>query len=265
MSALKLWTARIALALLGGLIALVLVEFGVRLLPANAAAQLLFNAQANAPAGMYMNDHKVAFRPTPGFQGTMKSLGYEVDIRVNSLGLRGPELQQDERPVWLALGDSFTFAAQVSEAQSFVGLLGEDVGVQLLNAGSDGHGTQHELARYRQLEKQIAPEVVLLVFFTGNDFQNNLHWRSALAGAKRRPDQSSGVAERKPPVRSFLNKHSFLWGMMQMRSRAREVADGTKEAGGWRHDMSIFHSSGDQLLEEGIQATRSPMEGIPPA
>lgn len=254
------WVARFVMVLCGTCVGLLFIELGVRLLPPNAAAQTLFNAAENAPAGLYMNDHKVAFRPTPGFQGSMKSLGYEVDIRVNSVGLRGPELQVDERPTWLALGDSFTFAAQVPEEQTFVALLGEELEVQLLNGGSDGHGTHHELARFRQLEKGLSPELVLVVFFTGNDFQNNVHWRSSLAGAKKRPDQRAPKAQTKPPLRSFLNQNSFLWGMVRMRIRAKAFADASRpEVEGLRGDMSIFHSSGEQVLQEGIEATRTPM------
>ena len=257
------WLARVVMVLVGTCLGVGIIELGVRMLPPNAAAQTLFNAHENAPAGLYMNDHKVAFRPTPGFQGSMKSLGYEVDIRVNELGLRGPAVQRDPRPVWLALGDSFTFAAQVPEEQSFVGLLGEELDVQLLNGGSDGHGTHHELARFRQLEKALSPEVVLVVFFTGNDFQNNVNWRSSLAGAKKRPDQEAPRAQSKPPLRSFLNRNSFLWGMVQMQIRARSFADASKpEVQGLRGDMSIFHSSGEQVLQDGIEATRTPMQGL---
>lgn len=261
MSTAKRWIARIVLALIGTVIGLLCIEALVRMRPANSAAEMLFNAPQNTPRGMYMNDHKVVFRPTPGFEGTMTSVGYSVDIRVNSLGLRGPEIQQDARPVWLALGDSFTFAAQVSEEESFVGRLGEDLGVQLLNAGSDGHGTQHELARFRQLETQITPEVVVLVFFTGNDFANNIHWRNALSGARHKPDQFAIMGGPKPPVRAFLNKHSLLWGMLQMRQRSRAMADGSNpEVRRWRKEMSIFHLSGKKDLREGIEATRPPMQ-----
>ena len=258
----KRWALRVCLVVGGTLAGLLLVETGARLLPPSSAAQLLFNAHQNTPAGLYMNDHQVAFRPTPGFQGTMKSIGYEVDIRVNSHGLRGAELQEDERPVWLALGDSFTFAAQVPEHQSFVGLLGDELDVQLLNGGSDGHGTRHELARLRQLEEQISPEVVVVVFFTGNDFQNNVHWRSALMGARRRPDQMVALGEPKPRISSILNQNSVLWGMVQMHKRAQSLTQGSKEAGGLRHDMSIFHRSGRKPLREGVEATRAPMQEL---
>jgi hypothetical protein len=245
----------------------VIIELGARLLPPSSAAHLQFNSLQNVPNGLYMNDHKVAFRPTPGFQGTMKTPGNKVDIRINSLGLRGPELQKDDRPVWLALGDSFTFAIQVAEEQSFVGLLSQDLGVQLLNAGSDGHGTEHELARFRQLKKPLSPEVVVLVFFTGNDFQNNLNWRGALAGSKKKPDQFVRMGEPKPPVRAFLNQNSLLWGMLQIHGRTEAKGKGKGkgkqgEMGGWRRDLSIFHRSGEVLLREGIEATRKPMQEL---
>ncbi len=297
MSKIARWSTRAALALCGTLAGVLLMELGIRLLPPSSAAHLQFNSLQNVPNGLYMNDHKVAFRPTPGFLGTMKTPGNKVDIRINSLGLRGPEFQKDDRPVWLALGDSFTFAIQVAEEQSFVGLLSQELGVQLLNAGSDGHGTEHELARFRQLKKPLSPEVVVLVFFTGNDFQNNLNWRGALAGAKKKPDQFVHMGEPKPPVRAFLNQNSLLWGMLQVYGRTEPKGKGQgkgkakgqgqgkgkgkgkakgqgqgqgkrkgkekqDEMGGWRRDLSMFHRSGEGLLREGIEATRKPMQEL---
>ena len=257
------WVARIILATAGLFIGVLLIELGARLLPANAAAEMLFNAPQNTPPGMYSNDHKTVFRPTPGFEGTMRSLGYKVPIRVNSLGLRGPEPVDNDQPRWLAMGDSFTFAAQVAERQSFVGLLAASQQVQLFNSGSDGYGTRHELARFRQLEAGLAPELVVLVFFTGNDFSDNLQWREALRRATKRPNGLAIMGGPQPLVTSFLNKNSVVYGMFKMRKRAKAMAEGrSPEVQRWRREMSIFHKSGERELRAGIDATRMPMEEL---
>lgn len=254
------WIARGVLSLVGLAIGVLLIELGARLLPANAAAEMLFNAPQNTPAGMYSNDHQTVFRPTPGFEGTMRSLGYSVPIRVNSLGLRGPEPTDGPEARWLAMGDSFTFAAQVPEEQSFVGLLAASLGVQLFNAGSDGYGTRHALARFRQLEGVLAPEVVVLVFFTGNDFSDNEQWRDAIRRAKGRPNGAAIMGGPKPVVTSFLNKNSVIFGMWKMRKRAKAMAEGQgPEVRRWRREMSIFHHSGRMELRKGIDTTRMPM------
>ena len=257
------WIGRGVLALAGLAIGVLVIEMGARLLPANAAAEMLFNAPQNTPPGMYSNDHQTVFRPTPGFEGTMRSLGYSVPIQVNSLGLRGPEPVNNEQPRWLALGDSFTFAAQVPEEQSFVGLLGDSQQVQLFNAGSDGYGTRHALARFRQLEDKLAPELVVLIFFTGNDFSDNEQWRDAIRRAKERPDGAAIMGGPKPPLRSFLNKNSVIYGMFNMRKRAKAMTDGkSPEVRRWRREMSIFHRSGRMELRKGIDTTRMPMEEL---
>ena len=257
------WLARGVLVLGGLLVGIFLIEVGARLLPANAAAEMLFNAPENTPPGMYSNDHQTVFRPTPGFEGTMRSLGYRVPIRVNSLGLRGPEPTQDERPRWLAMGDSFTFAAQVPEEQSFVGLVADSQQVQLFNSGSDGYGTRHALARFRQLEAELEPELVVLVFFTGNDFSDNLQWRDAIRRAKDRPDGKAIMGGPKPAIGSFLNKNSVLFGMWKMRKRAKAMADNKEpEVRRWRQEMSIFHRSGHMELRRGIDATRMPLQEL---
>ena len=64
------WIGRGVLALAGLAIGVLVIEMGARLLPANAAAEMLFNAPQNTPPGMYSNDHQTVFRPTPGFEGT---------------------------------------------------------------------------------------------------------------------------------------------------------------------------------------------------
>ena len=124
---------------------------GVRLLRPDDAADLLYSAPDNAPDGLYLTDTELFSVPAPGFTGPQRSLGYAVDLRINSQGLRGPEVDAT-RPMWVVAGDSFTMAAQVSEAETFVSQLAEYRGGQFLNAGVDGYGTWRALRRYERID-----------------------------------------------------------------------------------------------------------------
>lgn len=261
-SSVKRWLAR-ALLVLGGLLAGVLVvELGARLLPTDGAAELLFNAPDNAPSGLYSADHRAAYIPTPGFDGEIHSMGYRVPLRVNALGLRGPELTPKTQERWLVLGDSFTFAAQVPEQQTFTQLLASSLGVQAWNAGADGYGTEHERARYLALESELAPDVVLVVFFTGNDFSDNQRWANSLEMARRRPQGTVLNSGFRQPWQQALSRRSVLYGMWEMGQRRRKIASGqSQDAQRWRGELALFHSEGaaelDSLLRQSRPSIRS--------
>lgn len=262
-SSAKRWFFR-GLLVLGGLITGgLLIELGARLLPADAAAELLFNAPDNAPNGMYSTDHAAAYIPTPGFDGEIHSLGYKVPLRVNSLGLRGPEPGAKSGHRWLALGDSFTFAAQVPEEQSFTQLLAAQLGVEVWNAGADGYGTEHERARYATLAPTLQPDTVLVVFFTGNDFNDNQQWPMALDMARRRPQGTVLNSGFRTPVQQALSRRSVLYGMWEMGQRRRKIASGeSRDAERWKGELALFHNEGTGRLDQMLRSSRPSLRAL---
>ncbi len=179
---------RLALLVGGLLLGLVLADQGARLISPHGAADLLFGAPDDAPQGMYLTDPELVYRPKPGFEGTLRSLGYRVPLRFNRLGLRGPELAEPkDSPRWLAVGDSFTLSPQVPEAETFQGRMSAQGRVELLNAGVDGYSTWQATRRYQELAEQVALDGVLLTFFLGNDYEDNRRFRSELDRARSRP------------------------------------------------------------------------------
>jgi SGNH hydrolase-like domain, acetyltransferase AlgX len=153
---------------LGGLVAgLVLAEGVSRLVQPEAGAELLFGAPELVPAELFVADPTMGLLPRPGSQAVLQTPESRVELRFDALGLRGSGLEEGAR--WLALGDSFVMALQVAEEQTFTSLLGQRRGVQVLNAGVDGHAPPQALLRFRQLAAQVQPSVVVLVVFVGND------------------------------------------------------------------------------------------------
>jgi lysophospholipase L1-like esterase len=117
----------------------------------------------------------------PGAVGEMRTLEYSTTVRVNSLGVRGPELApkaSGELRI-LAVGDSFTLGIQHEEPDTWTERLGAQLSerlgrpVTVVNAGVDDYGTDRATAAMQRLARPAQIDAVLLTFYTGNDFTDN--------------------------------------------------------------------------------------------
>ena len=131
------------------------------------------------PARFYVADAMAGWSYRPGATGEFIGprpypITYRSYVRVNSLGLRGPELTAvppgGVRVV--VLGDSWTSGLEVEENETYsavaAGLLSQRLGVpvQVVNAGVRGYGTDQAWLFYRERLKQLHPDVVLY-YYTG--------------------------------------------------------------------------------------------------
>jgi hypothetical protein len=170
------WPAKLLLALAGLLAPLLLLELALRLLgPVLPGDYQTATFTGSSPLLGRLN------RPnTAGFQRTAE---FTTWVRVNSNGLRGPEVSYAKPPgVYrvLVLGDSFTFALQVDEQETFVARLAErlqakrpGVTIETLNAGVDGWSTANEYAWVGLEGFRYQPDLVLVMFYVGNDPGDN--------------------------------------------------------------------------------------------
>jgi hypothetical protein len=160
---------------------LVLVSTLVGLLVAEGAVRLF------SPIGpaLLVTDAGVGKHYVPGFSGRVfvDEAGRSVSLRFNSAGFRGGEWPPVRRPGGLrvaVLGDSMTAAVATDEEKTFVRQLeaglAQDAGgreVEVLNFGVSSASTATELLTWRRVAAACAPDLVLLAFFTGNDFGDN--------------------------------------------------------------------------------------------
>lgn len=123
----------------------------------------------------------------PGASGRWfnPQMEYDVEVVINSDGLRDvPRATLDKPPgVFriLLLGDSYVEGLRVPLEQTFAKVLeqqlnaGAPVGqrFEVIPAGVSGWGTDQELLWLREHGAAYQPDLVLLAFFPGNDFQNN--------------------------------------------------------------------------------------------
>jgi lysophospholipase L1-like esterase len=143
-------------------LALLTLELGLRLF----APQTLVTEHLT-----WRSDPAVGVRLAPGRARTGAH-----EVRLNRLGLRGPELGAragGER--LLVLGDSFAFGAGVAEEQGFVGRLAAALApeVEVVNGGTPAYGTRREARWLEEFGAQVDPTQLLLAVFVGNDFSDN--------------------------------------------------------------------------------------------
>lgn len=129
----------------------------------------------------YEFDFQTGWHLRPGARGWQRAEG-EALVEINAQGMRDRERSLAKAPGTYRvalLGDSFTEATQVSLENTFGGLLEgrpcADKGkLEALNFAVSGYGTAQELIDYREHAARFSPDVVVLVFFAGNDLYNNV-------------------------------------------------------------------------------------------
>lgn len=245
---------RIALLLGGLLLALGLAELLARTMAPIPAEELLFGAPDRSPAGLYRPDGTLFLSPTPGFRGAIGP----VELRINGLGTRGPE--PGPGPHWLAVGDSFTMAVQVGEAEHFTTKLGAALGVELLNGGVDGYSTGQALLRYQQLAERVALDGVLLLFFLGNDLTDNQRWPNIQATLDPRHPPPIPARETPPAWRSLLDGHSRAWGWARVATRRGAIPEADRKR--FAEELSIFTHGGRARLDDALRMSEAPLAGL---
>ena len=135
-----------------------------------------------APKGFMRRDDILKWVPRKGArQEGVDPYGQPYVVRINDTGQRGAAVerrQQRERRI-LFLGDSFAMGSSLREADLFVTQVGQLLGqrtgrpVQAINGGVDGYNTLQEMGYYHLYGRPLEPDIVVLCFFTGNDFRDN--------------------------------------------------------------------------------------------
>lgn len=256
--------ARVALVAAGLLGGVLLAEAVARAVAPAGNADLLFGAPAAVPPGLYVNDPDLLMVPAPGFEGTAASLGYHVPLRIDALGLRGPEVPaKGATPRWLLVGDSFALSLQTREEETFAARLAALAGVEVWNGGVDGYSTWQALGRYRRLADPLAPDAVLLLFFTGNDLSDNVAFdmRRQTAGGR-----AAGTPIPVPggdPLTRWLSRWSHLYAHARVWSNARALAGGRDPmAKQWRDELALFSQEGAGELQRTMPRTREALQAL---
>lgn len=166
------WLALPLLAAVGIGMALLALEGGVRLLHL-------------VPDRFWEPDALLGAKLVPGARGwwTQEEHEFVVPVQINSRGLRDVE-HAVAKPAGteriLLLGDSFVEALHVPLEKSVGRLLEADLNraaaprrVEVVSAGVSGYGTAAEVLFFESALRNYRPDVVVLMFYPGNDVKNN--------------------------------------------------------------------------------------------
>lgn len=176
----KLLLARSALLLASLLLMLGIFEIGLRLAGYDAIYEVY-----SKPSIFWTHDDLLGWRHEPGVSGTYVGprpwpVEFRTPVRINSLGLRGPELAdlpKDGLRI-LVLGDSFVAGFEVAWEKTFTQLLERELTrrlrrpAQVINAGVRGYGTDQAYLYYRAEGRELRPDLVTM-FHSGNDPEDN--------------------------------------------------------------------------------------------
>lgn len=169
----------VALIFGGLLFGLIILEIALRLLPPPA---VLFESYGDT----YVCSSTVGWLGRSNYQGVISRTEYSHPIRFNAAGMYDTDHSLEKadnvfRILWL--GDSFAQALQVDETQTahqqLENLLNQRLGqaeksFEVISGGVIGWSTGQELVYFREHGSLYRPDLVLLLFFAGNDVNDNL-------------------------------------------------------------------------------------------
>lgn len=162
-----------------------LVALALSLAAALALAELAVRLLAPQPVmlvdrGLYLSDPPRRYRLQPGFRGEITNrVEFTTAVEIDGAGLRGPEVGAEAsgaRRV-LVLGDSFAFGVGARQEETYptrlaIRLAAAGTPAEVLNAGVPGFGVPDEAAWFAAWGAPLAPDLVVLTIFVGNDLQD---------------------------------------------------------------------------------------------
>lgn len=261
----RLWTKRAVVFGLSLLLSMCAVELGFRIKAPMGHEAMLFGSPDFSDPDLYVSDPALLLVPNPGYEGSLRTIEYQADVRINSNGIRGPEIGAREAGELrlLALGDSFTLAVQVAEEETFSARLESlleqrlERPVRILNAGVDGFGTQQSTAMARRLHELYDVDGAVLLFFTGNDFWENDSFpeRLRMHGGMRMPPPE--------PELSFwdrtLGRLSYAYAYVRVHFRTRAMRSDPHQLQRYGQELKIFDAS-SPVLNQQMRTTQQALQ-----
>jgi len=157
---------------------LLLAVFGVTL--ACVALEIGVRALHLVPTRFWRPDPLLGSVLIPNLEGwwTQEDHEFVTHVLINGDGRRDVERSAARKPGVrrvLVLGDSFVEALQVDLDQMLARRLEAELGsgTEVFSMGVSGYGTPSQLLYFRERGKDLAPDLVLLAFYPGNDVLNN--------------------------------------------------------------------------------------------
>ncbi|HEV2955564.1 MAG TPA: SGNH/GDSL hydrolase family protein [Xanthobacteraceae bacterium] len=122
---------------------------------------------------LFRHDAELGWAPIPNASTTFTGTR-TVAVTNNSLGLRDVEPAGPHKPTVMFVGDSFVWGYDVEANERFTERLRSELpAARIVNAGVPGYGTDQEYLLLARIWSAVSPDVVVLMFCTGNDRLDN--------------------------------------------------------------------------------------------
>jgi lysophospholipase L1-like esterase len=225
-----------------------------------------------APAfqGLFTDDPVIGYRLRPGARTRFATSEFAADISVTAAGVRDEEEVGPKRPGErriVILGDSLVLSVQVDFEQTFGELLERrlnanapaGVRYRVINAGVQGYGPVQELLFFRQVARQLEPDVVLTAVFVGNDAEEAYASRARL-DPDARPAGEAAAEEVVTRLRRIVRR-SMVLQILRLRTIAASERF-TSWVAPPEPPLQSYAVSPAPRIDEGIGITRRCLEDI---
>lgn len=148
---------------------------------AEAMVRLFAPQRLESHRPIYESDPLLVYRLKPNYNAAYHQPEFSIHEQTNGIGLRNEPIGPKRPGVLriLGLGDSFCYSNSVELKETFFKQL-EDLGrqgpggeVEVINAAVPAYSTVQEYRYLRRDGMRLDPDIVVLGFYVGNDFQDS--------------------------------------------------------------------------------------------
>ena len=226
-----------------------------------------------APAfqGLFIGDAQAGYRLKPGARTQFTTSEFDTSITINNAGVRddeelGPKAPGETRIA--VLGDSLVLSVQVPFATTFTEQMEQHLNANLspgdgrryrvINAGVQGYGPVEELLFFRQVVKELEPDLVLVTVFVGNDAEEAVSSQPKLSD-----DRPIGEVIRESIVTRLrrLVRRSMVLQVLRLRIMAATARFRTP-AGPPEPPLPSYAAQPPPRIAQGIAFTREALAAI---
>jgi hypothetical protein len=179
------WAFKVAVPTASAALALLALEFGVRLRDGELQVRNHLGVETN----LFRSAYPVSYDPVLGWVPRAGAAGddnvWRTDVTIRADGTRSNGRESDANPpggpeLIVAVGDSFTFGDEVSDADTWPAALERLTGVRIVNGGVFGYGVDQSYLRAKRLIETYAPSVLIFSFIPDDIARTELSERTSV-------------------------------------------------------------------------------------
>jgi len=138
------------------------------------------NATRENEFNFFEYDSLLGWKNNPNAEGMFVTPNSTTLVKINSKGLRDKEYdyyKPEGTKRIIVLGDSFAWGYGVEVRERFTEILKDKLpsNYEVINMGVSGYGTDQELLALETEGVKYHPDLVIIMFYYGNDFEDNTH------------------------------------------------------------------------------------------